>query len=366
MISYNLRVCTHTHVCSSIDPCGRTHTYIKYVYVSYTEFGTLLATWSDHTDVVQGLAYSPNGMQLASCAVAIDSVWLWNVETGTVTSYLNGIHGSCNDVDWSPDGQFVAAATGSGTNQVLVWDVLTGDVVATISGVPGSYFAVDFSPDSTMLATGAEKDKAQIYDTATWALVSTFNDDANGPGVGTVEFSPDGATLAARGKYGGQTCLNLWNVNDGSVVRLYFSTWPDYEVIRILAWSPDGTKILTGSMYHSGSLGPTKLWDVATASLEMEFVGLTNTIKALAFSGDGSVVAAGDCDCVIKLWDFASGAELATLTVDDSCTTEILEVAFNPDSSVLAAAYADSNMRFWAVGSAGKPLSCATLYYTKS
>jgi WD40 repeat protein len=54
-----------------------------------------------------------------------------------------------------------------------------------------------------------------------------------------------------------------------------------------------------------------RLWDVARRQpIGLPLVGPAASIRAIAFSPDGSVVAAGGQDNTIVLWDMATGQQL--------------------------------------------------------
>jgi len=68
----------------------------------------------------------------------------------------------------------------------------------------------------------------------------------------------------------------------------------------------------------------------------------SQAIWSLAFSPNGKILAAGGVDGSVRLWDAASGKELAR----DAIGTSLLNVTFSPNSTRLAIA-ADSGLWVW-------------------
>lgn len=64
--------------------------------------------------------------------------------------------------------------------------------------------------------------------------------------------------------------------------------------------------------------------------------GHTESVRSLAFTPDGRILASGSADKTVKLWDVATGAELRTL---GGSTQEVTSVAFSPDGKVLATGF---------------------------
>src|SRR5262249_820031 len=120
------------------------------------------------------------------------TVRLWDVKTGETKAILQGHTSFVNSVAFSPDG--LTLASGSKDATVRLWDVKTGQTKATLSGLVPCFFSVAFSPDGLILASSYGSE-VQLWDAKT-GLINTAL-----PGhtdlVRAVAFSPDGRTLAS-------------------------------------------------------------------------------------------------------------------------------------------------------------------------
>src|ERR1700730_4634944 len=85
---------------------------------------------------------------------------------------------------------------------------------------------------------------------------------------------------------------------------------PHSDRVAAVAFSPDGTRVLSGSKDKT-----LKLWDAATGQLLRTFVGHTGEVTSVSFSPDGTRVLSGSDDGEdrrLRLWDAATGQLLRT------------------------------------------------------
>ena len=87
-----------------------------------------------------------------------------------------------------------------------------------------------------------------------------------------------------------------------------------------------------------------RLWDVATGESLATWRGHTDIVRALAFSPDGTRLATGCADNTIRLWDIATGTEVAELR---GHRAYVPAVAFSPDGARLASCSGDFTVRIW-------------------
>ncbi|MEG4285805.1 NACHT domain-containing protein [Microcoleus sp. A006_D1] len=109
--------------------------------------------------------------------------------------------------------------------------------------------------------------------------------------------------------------------------------------VRSVIFSPDGKLLATGD-----SDGVVRLWEASSGREILTCKGHTNVVESVAFSPDGEILASGSYDKIIKLWDVQTGECLKVL---QGHTESVMSVTFNPDGNILASGSFDRTVRLW-------------------
>lgn len=295
---------------------------------------TITETTAITTTAAGPVLFAPNGTLIA---VGLgNAVLLRDATSLAVERTLSPHGGDVFALAFSPDSSTLASGAFDDST-IRVWNSATGQLLREIQGHEGWVRTLAFSPNGRMLASGSTDATIRLWDAATWEPIRTLRGHTDY--VSRLAFSPDGATLASTSRDG---TVRLWDVASGNQRPNIFFTAPNNPNptattpanspywMTGLAFSPDGTLLAAGSVDRT-----VRVWNVASGVLERTLQGHTNWVlpNTLAFSPDGKTLASSGVDGTVRLWDPISGAERGTLTDHG---LQILGLAFAPDGSRIA------------------------------
>jgi WD40 repeat protein/DNA-binding SARP family transcriptional activator len=283
------------------------------------------------------VAYSPNGRLLATGGTAggneQDDVLLWDARTGALVRRLSGHTDDIDSVEFNFDGSRLVTAADDST--VIEWDARTGRRLLTVPGTPGDALQASFSPDGRMMAiadTGTVGG-IRLVDARTGNEIRTID-----PGVSFCgpSFSPDGSLVAA----GCSGDVIVWSVATGRETLRF----PWNSCGGGVVFSPDGTRIT------ASSCGAPKIWSAETGREQLTLEGHTGDVYGLAWSPDGTRLATGSTDGTARVWDASTGKQLMVLAGHAGL---VAIVDFSPDGTRLLTGGGDGTARVWDVTPAG-------------
>jgi WD40 repeat protein len=383
-------------------------------------------------------------------------VRLWDVLTGESTLTLAGHSGRVNDLAFSPDGMSIATASSDQTARL--WSSATGDELLTFKGHTDSVDAVRFSPNGARLATVSSDGTGKVWDVAGTirgvrlpagsASFSDFSFSRDGMRVATVnEFQvgsaasvqphslgpektgpqapstrpipPDSprTTIGSRDVYGNEI-VEVWDSLSGKRTRKLEThafnapprVWlsPDgsrvaagviryYEAPRIVVWdvnsgnvihshvlkdlprheythdstvfSADGIRFAAGLTFSidlgrpDGSTRPSSLiqvWATGTGNMLRSLSAFHGAVTSVALNQDGTQIAASGYDDVLQLFTVGPHERVYSVKVWDVRTGQLVHLSkfqrshigattFNHAGTRLATANNDGTVRLWDV-----------------
>jgi WD40 repeat protein len=285
---------------------------------------------------VNSVEFSPSGQLMA--VTWPGGPWLFNVANPARPVHVSTLHvpsakgsplAQVTSLTFSPDGQTVAGSIGESESPplglVLMWNASTGAVTHLLPDVSLTE-SLAFSPNGQSLVTGTATGEVDLWNIATGtklaepqAATTTTVD-----GESAVAISPNGQLIAFAVSAGTDIWdVKLWSVATGKVVATIAGSNAD---VTSLAFSPNGSQLAA-----SDQNGAIRLWDVTVSPpvLIGGFSGHRQLIEHIAFSPDGDTLASASDDGTVALWS-TRGSLLGGLA------NTSIAMAFSPDGRTLA------------------------------
>jgi WD40 repeat protein/class 3 adenylate cyclase/DNA-binding SARP family transcriptional activator len=287
--------------------------------------GAELRTFGDHGGyVVTGVAFSPDGRRVVT--VGYDGVGrVWDAETGGLIASLSGHSGGVETADFSPDGSLIA--TGSNDGTARVWDARTGREVLVLSGTGARVGEVEFSPDGMTLVTGGFGGTSRVWDIRPEGNREELTLAVRGAAF-QVAYSLDGTMLVGTDSSG----FRLWDAASGTPLQRF------PKGSGLARFVPESDRVLV-------SLDPPIVRDQLSG--ELRVTKPTGAHHSMEYSPDGRVIATGDEDGRVTLWDASSGEEIVVLDPPSDRQPSVDGLAFSPDGSILVSASTDGTAKVW-------------------
>jgi WD40 repeat protein len=195
---------------------------------------------------------------------------------------------------YSPDGKLLA--TCSYDRQIKLWDTNTWDSPRTLREHSDSVYSVAFSPDGKLLASGAADRAVKVYEAATGKLLYTLGEPTDW--VYAVAFSPDGKHLAAAGV---DKSIRVWEVT-ATAGRVIQSVFAHEAAVIHLAYAGDGK-----TLYSLSEDRNLKAWDAERMVERKVYARQPEAALALAVAPDHKQLAVGRYDGALLLLEEATG-----------------------------------------------------------
>ena len=231
----------------------------------------------------------------------------------TENLFLQGHSESIWSTTYSSDGKYILSGSSDGTAKV--WDTTTGACKITIKA-KSAIFCAAFSSDDKYIITGLSNGKIKEWDPKTGYLLSSktcHEEQING-----VAYRPNHESSDKKSNYFAKKMRQRQYVtcsDDGTakvwMARLFLFPLIGHRMqVSCVAYSPDGTKIVTGSQDSTA-----KVWDAENGKCLFTTMKEKHSlsINSVTFSSNGKYLVTGGFDKTVNIWDAETGEYIRTL-----------------------------------------------------
>ncbi len=304
-----------------------------------------------HDGIINDITLSKDGKMIVS--VSDDkTIKIWQ-SNGTLIRTINDPNSFLEDhhnapilaVEISPDQKFIVSASSDQT--LKIWSI-NGQLINTLKGHKQKVNQVAISPNGKIIASASDDGTVKLWTFEGKLIKTLFSDKDN---VKDVKFSPNGKIIVSVGNDGN---VKLWTL-EGKLTRTIqqnktLNPLDNTKTLNIATnthlfnsrfnsvdFSPDGQKIVTGSLNHN-----IAIWTIEGKLIQTieDDLGGVNDLK---FSPDGTTIASAGVDKTIKIWAL-DGTLLNTLSGHNS---QVINIEFASDGKTLISAGADHKIKMW-------------------
>ncbi len=253
-----------------------------------------------HLDMIQSLAFSPDGSLLASGGFRC--VKIWRRPQGT-RKYEVDAGKTAQSVAASSDGKLLATGTQDG--RVLLFDLETGKPKKVLSGHSAAVTDLAFAPDGSRLVSGSLDKTARLWDLSQSKESAQVETPA---AVQAVTLVGNQGELLATG--GSDNIIRLWKFVEGQAEEVRELKGHSKPLTALKTFANNKNLLASGSQD-----GTIRIWDAGNGrnTRSMNHGGPVNDID---LSPDGKRLVSVSTNNTAKIWDSANGRQLAEMQGD--------------------------------------------------
>ena len=294
-----------------------------------------------HKDPVLSLAHHPTRRMFAS-ADRFGLIQLWNSETGErMGDQIRTNLGSIWDLSFSHDGEYLVS--GGQDPRIGIWRILRDGSLRLdhLVETPTRVTSVQFAPQGRMIAAGTAGSSILLVDASIGQVTGQLSSQQLAA-AHSLDFRPSSTQLMAAGLVWQQEELRT-----GAVIldleRAQKPTISSFVLdsgsipVQVARFSPDGEILALGD-----SDGAIELWDPeSTLRAREPLRGHHGVIRDLTFLSSTLLASAAD-DGNVNVWSLQDSSPLMVLSMPER--RQILSLAASPDGNTLASGGRDGSV----------------------
>ena len=263
-----------------------------------------------------------------------DVIAVWDVSRGERIAHLTDYTKYLYALSFSPCGNFLAVSSdGEAVPTLTVWDTENWQVEREEQTYGGQQLIPVYATAGTMRAAAVSDTDVTVWDTTRHEKLNTYHTPDGGE-TRRWSFSGTQFALATTNE------LSVWKVGNPQPRRVAYNSHPDY--LLSLAFSADGKTLVTEYPFPQGTF---RCWDVVTHSQTPSIFKLPGEKHCLYMSASGQLHTSSVEGNSIKVREFGNDAPTAECGIKER--PRYLAVAFSETAQLIAYGDSEKNLYVW-------------------
>ncbi len=291
-------------------------------------------------EMLRGVAFVGASDRLAlATGLGKNVVWLWEIGAVEPSARLVRLEGHEKPVrSVASDAAGSVVVSGGEDARVIVWDPATGEARHVLRGHEAEVRDVAVSADGSVAVSADGDGVLRVWDPRTGQERAGYQ--IGGLGF-AVSITADGGLVAASGGDHGNSVV-LIDPRDGTIARRL----EDEDTVAAVAFSPDETLVAVGGWSHV-----VRVWDVRTGDEVAILHGHEGGVNAIAWSPDGELLASASDDGTVRVWELRDGGRARARIPGHPGS--VLGVAWSADGKRLASSGTGRIVHLWDLDAGG-------------